>query len=169
MPQNPEVPNRSNKPSALTNQAYLGQYPGQYPAYPQQYPAPPNQYGVQVNSNTFQFQGNSQSMYEAYSAQNMGPGTSDKAIRYGEPWLKQSLTFSVTNQPQPATQHQPVIHTNVQPQGQVFGPKFRYGFCDCCADQDKFWTNCCFGPGISSYQIATAIDDERSRYPRPVD
>ena len=85
MPQNPEVPNRSNKPSALTNQAYLGQYPGQYPAYPQQYPAPPNQYGVQVNSNTFQFQGNSQPMYEVYAAQNMGPGTSDKAVRHGEP------------------------------------------------------------------------------------
>ena len=106
-------------------------------------------------------------MYEVYSAQNMGPGTSDKAIRYGEPWLKQSLTFSVTNQPQPAAQHQPVTHTNVQPQGQVFGPEFRYGFCDCCADQG--WVNYCFGPGILSYQIATAIDDERSRYPRPVD
>ena len=98
MPQNPEVPNRSNKPSAFTNQGY-----------PRQYPVPPNQYGLQVNSNTFQFQGNSQSMYEAYSAQNMGPGTSDKAIRYGEPWLKQSLTFSVTNQPLPAAQHNPVI------------------------------------------------------------
>ena len=73
----------------------------------------------------------------------------------------------MTAQPQPAAQHNSVVNTNVQPQGQVFGPEFRYGFCDCCADQGQCWMNYCFGPGISSYQIATAIDDERSRYPRP--
>ena len=77
------------------------------------------------------------------------------------------LPFSVTNQPQPVLQQQPVIpqqqpviQTNVQPQGQVFGPEFRYGFCDYCADQGQCWMNCCFGPGISSYQIAVAIDEE---------
>ena len=75
MPLNPEVPNRSIKPGIQTNQGY----PGQYPAYPQQYPAPPNQYGVQINSNTFQFQGQSQPYdpgFAVYSAQTIGPGTS---------------------------------------------------------------------------------------------
>ena len=88
----------------------------------------------------------------------------DQVLSYlallSSPWYILNFTLSVINQPQPFIQQQVVIQTNGQPQGQVFGPDFRYGFCDYCADQGQCLMNCCFGPGISSCQIAQAIDLE---------
>ena len=92
----------------------------------------------------------------------------DQVLSYlallSSPWYILNFTLSVINQPQSFIQtngHQTnVIQTNVITNVIQTNGHFRYGFWDFCADQGQCLMNCCFGPGISSCQIAQAIDLE---------